>query len=225
MLLAHDLLLLLLDDESGKLSPSMSAPDKALAGAVLIELALNGAIDVGGEQDTVKPGRIKVLDGKVPAHPVLRSAAEIVRANEGRKPDQVLGPISRGLREELAEELVRDGILRRQEKRVLGLFPVERLPAADSAHEDALRADLVAVLTEERRPDERTGPLISLLSAMNAVTRVLAVPDARAAKRVAKEIAKGDWAAAAVRRAVEAVQSAAIVAVMAATTATAAGSS
>lgn len=224
MLLAHDLLLLLLDDESGKLSSSMSAPDKALAGAVLIELALNGAIDVGGEQDAVKRGRVKVSSAKVPAHPVLRSAAEIVRANEGRKPDHVLGPISKGLREELADELVRDGILRRQEKRVLGLFPVERLPAADSAHEDALRADLTAVLTGQRGPDERTGPLISLLSAMDAVTRVLDVPDARAAKRMAKEIAKGDWAAAAVRRAVEAVQSAAVVAVMAATTATAAGS-
>ncbi|GAA1971069.1 GOLPH3/VPS74 family protein [Amycolatopsis minnesotensis] len=224
MLLAHDLLLLLLDDESGKLSASMHAPDKALAGAVLIELALNGAIDVGGAQDTVKPGRVKALDGKVPAHPVLRSAAEIVRANEGRKPDHVLGPIAKGLREELADELVREGILRRQEKRVLGLFPVERLPAADSAHEDALRTEITAVLAGQRRPDERTGPLISLLSAMNVVTRVFDVPDARAAKQLAKEIAKSDWAAAAVRRAVEAVQSAAVVAVVAATSASAAGS-
>jgi hypothetical protein len=52
---------------------------------------------------------------------------------------------------------------------------------------------------------------------MGAVTRVVSVDDKRAARRRAKEIAEGDWAADAVRGAVQEVQTAVTVAVVAAT--------
>jgi hypothetical protein len=57
------------------------------------------------------------------------------------------------------------------------------------------------------------------VSALNAVTTVFDVRDRRAARRRAKEIAEGNWAATAVRKAVEAVYAATTAAVVASTAA------
>jgi hypothetical protein len=228
MLVAHDLLLLLLDDTRGKTPATLAEPDKALAGAILVELAAGGFVDA--EYPPGKPKRARLVASaasadRAPQHPVLRGALDIVRAGNGRRADQLLGPIAKGLREVLAEELVQAGVLRREQHKVLGIFPVTRLPAQDNTHEDELRGQLVAVLEGARLPDARTGPLIALLSALDSVATVLPVRDKRQAKRRAKEIAAGDWAAVTVRKAVEAVQVAAVAAVMGAATAAAAGGS
>lgn len=219
MLLAQDLLLLLLDDESGKIPASLVAVDKGLAGAVLVELAMLGVADVAGEGDAVKPGRIVVRDGPGAEHPVLLAALGTLREKEGRKPDQVLGTLAKGLRDRLVDGLVADGVLRREKHKVLGLFPTRRLPAADPAHQAKVRADIRAVLLGDREPDQRTGPLIGLLSALDAVTKVVDVPDKRTANKRAKEIAKGQWAAAAVRKAVAAVHATIVIAAAGSSTA------
>jgi hypothetical protein len=101
---------------------------------------------------------------------------------------------------------------------VLGLFPTRRLPAQDVTHEATVRSRILAALSGTT-PDERTAALIALLSALHAVTTVFEVPDKRAARRRAKEIAEGQWAATAVRKAVEAVYAATAAATMPATTA------
>lgn len=218
MLVAHDLLLLLLDDETGKITWHVHEPDKALAGALLIDLAARELVSVAGEGAAVKKGRLVVRAGAAPEEPVLRRALDVVAERAGRKPDAVLAPLAKGLRDQLADDLVAAGVLRREEHRSLGLFRTTRLPAADDSYENALRAELAAVLAGTRRPDGRTGPLIALLYGMDAVTKLVTVADKRTAKRHAKQVAEGDWAAAAVRDAVQATQQAVIVAVIAATT-------
>ncbi|MET0233574.1 MAG: GPP34 family phosphoprotein [Kibdelosporangium sp.] len=223
MLVAHDLLLLLLDDETGKTATWVSDPDTALAGAVLVDLAARDLVSVAGDDDVVKKGRLVVRSSEVPPEPVLRRGLEVAREQEGRKPEYALGALAKGLRDQLAGELVSAGILRREEHKVLGLFRTQRLPSNDNTYENELRSRLSAVLTGAQQPDDRTGPLLALLHATDAVTRVLPVDDKRAAKRRAKEVAEGDWAAAAVRKAVQAVQSAVIatIVVTSATTSTA----
>jgi hypothetical protein len=54
MLLAEDLLLLLTDDDTGKLAASRSEVDLALGGALLVELALMDRVDVAGAGDRVR---------------------------------------------------------------------------------------------------------------------------------------------------------------------------
>lgn len=218
MLVAHDLLLLLLDDETGKIGVSATEPDKALAGAVLIDLAGRELVGLTDK------GRLAVLARQVPPEPALHHGLAVVKDREGQKPQSVLGPIAKGLRDQLAGDLVEAGILRQEEHKVLGLFRTTRLPATDSSYEDELRTRLTAVLAGTAAPDERTGPLIALLNAVGVLHRVVPVDDKRAAKRRAKEIAEGEWAAAAVRKAVQEVQSAIMVAVIASTAVTTAGS-
>ena len=60
MLLAEDLLLLLTDDETGKLDASGTEVDMALGGALLVELALLQRIDVAGPHEQLPEGRLVV---------------------------------------------------------------------------------------------------------------------------------------------------------------------
>lgn len=216
MLLAEELLLLALDDETGR--NRLNSIDLGLAGAVLIELALLERVRVAERGESVKAGRLVVVPGPAPANPVLARGLELVADRAGRKPEHVLNPLGKGLREWLADALVDAGVLRREKHRVLGLFPTTRLPAQDTAHEATVR-QLVWAALNGARPDPRTAAMIALLSALNAVTTVFDAPDKRAVRKRAKEIAEGQWAATAVRKAIDAINAATVAAVSAATVA------
>ncbi|MEQ4207155.1 GPP34 family phosphoprotein [Actinopolymorpha sp. B9G3] len=224
MLLAEDLLLLLVDDATGKPVTDGTKLDHAIAGALLLELALQGKIDVAEtREENVRKGRLVVRDHAPVGEPVLDDALTFIAGKNGKKPDSVIGPLGKGLRARLLSGLADRGILRREEGRILGIFPTTRWPAEDSRHENALRERLHDVLVVGLTPDDRIGALVSLLSAIDVVPKVVESLDRRALKRRAEEIAEGAWAADAVRRAVEAVN-AATVATIAATAAATSGS-
>jgi hypothetical protein len=100
---------------------------------------------------------------------------------------------------------------------VLGLFPRKSWPAVDSAHEDSVRAELTAALVGGERPSDRAGALIALLHAIGAVPKVVQ-GDKKAIKARAGEIGEGDWASAAVKKAVQAIQAAVTAAIVVAST-------
>jgi len=221
MLLAEELLLLAVDDETGRVE--VSQVDKGLAGAVLLELALLDRVRVAEKGEAVRAGWLVLRPGPAPAHPVLAAGLAALADQAGRKPEHVIDRLGKGLRDRLADGLVEAGVLRREKHRVLGLFPTRRLPAQDVTHEAEVRSRIRAALAGAT-PDERTSALIALLSALKAVTTVFAVADKRAARRRAKEIAEGQWAATAVRKAVEAVYAATAASAAAAASVAATGS-
>ena len=85
MLLAEDLLLLVTNDATGRLSVSGEVVDAGLGGANLVELTLRGQVDVSGEQDQDRRGRIIVRDPSLPGDEVLDAALRIPAARQGRK--------------------------------------------------------------------------------------------------------------------------------------------
>lgn len=212
-LIAEDLLVLLLDDAKG--TPQTSYLDTALGGALLLELALAGAVDASGR--TWTGTRVQAVPGTQVADPVLAEALAVVE-QKPRAASDLVGRLGKGLRAVLAERLVARGVLQREDDRVLGLFPRTRWPEADAAYEAALRADLTAVLVQGQAPDARTGALVALLSAVDRAHRTVphdGVP-ARDVRRRAKEVADGAWAASAVKDAI----AASVAAITAATVAT-----
>ncbi|SDS95030.1 GOLPH3/VPS74 family protein [Actinopolymorpha singaporensis] len=221
MLLAEDLLLLLVDDSTGRPVTDGTKLDHALAGAVLLELTLRGKVDVAGPGEDVRKGRLVVRDESPTGEPVLDQGLSILDAREGSKPANVLGRLAKGLRDRLLAGLADRGVLRQEKGRVLGIFPTTRWPAEDSSHENSLRVTLSDVLVQGRTPDARTGALVSLLAAIDVVPKVVDAPDRRAVRRRAREISEGAWAADAVKKAVAAVNAATMAAVSAATTAAA----
>lgn len=222
MLIAEDILLLLTDDQTGKSITDSTRLDYALAGSVLIELAQLGKIDVAGPNGPVKKGRLYITDPAPTGTPELDAGLAVI-AEKDRRPQDVVSKLAKGLRSRLLNGLAARGVLRREEGRILGLFPTTRWPAADSAHEHELRGRLHAVLVVGSTPDSRTGAVISMLSAIDAAPKVLAGEDRRMVKQRAKQIAQsGGWASDAVRKAVEAVNAATMAAVTAAVAASAA---
>jgi Golgi phosphoprotein 3 GPP34 len=218
MLIAEDILLLLTDDETGKSITDGTRLDYALAGSVLLELAEAGKVDVAGPGEPVKKGRLYVRDPAPTGSPELDAGLALI-AEKSRGPQDVISKLTKGLRDRLLNGLAQRGVLRREQGKVLGLFPTTRWPAADSAHEHDLRGRLHAILVVGSTSDPRTAAVISILYAIDAVPKVLAGEDKRLVKQRAKAIAKGEWASEAVRKAVEAVNAAVTAAMVAAATA------
>lgn len=217
MLIAEDLILLAFDDETGRTSSGVSNLDYSLAGALLIELAMLGRVDVAGEEDEAKTGRLLVHDASSTGEPALDEALGRLEKLDGTKPKDALGPLTRNeLATRLLTGLADRGILSKEKDRILGIFPTTRWPATDSEHEAAVRDDLHKVLIDGERPGERTAALIALLTTMDAVSKVLDISsgDSGEVKRRAKEIAEGNWVSDAMRKAVEEITAAVMVAVM-----------
>ncbi|WBQ07072.1 GOLPH3/VPS74 family protein [Kribbella sp. CA-293567] len=226
MLIAEDLALLLYDDESGKPIAGSPGLDYALGGAVLIELTLLGKVDIAGPGEQVKEGRLKVLDTTPTGDAVLDERLAFLAGKPGSKPKDLMGKLSKKLRDQLLVRLAERGVLEADQGKVLGLFPVTRWPAKDARHEAEVRTGLENVLKLGTQPDERTASLIALLSALNVVPKVVTdAVDKKALKQRAKEIAESDWAASAVRKAVQEMQAAVTASIVVASSAGAAGSS
>jgi Golgi phosphoprotein 3 (GPP34) len=225
VLIAEDLLLLLTDDAGGRLSVPAAQVDVALGGANLVELTLLNKVDLSGEGDQGRSGRIIVRDQSPTGDGVLDAALEVVVAHAGKKPVAVIRALSKNLRQILYERLAASGVVRAEEGRILGVFPTHRWPARDVRQEAEARELITGALMRRTAPDARTSALIALLHALRCEHKVV---DARACglsrrqlRERAAEMARGDWASEAVRRAIDEMMAAIILA----TTAAAAASS
>lgn len=193
MLIVEELALLLMDDESGT-PAAAGALYYTIGGAVLVELALEGLVEL--RDDKV------VTAGGAPEDPLLRAGYERV-AEKPRSVHSVLARIGADQWPRVVDRLVERGVVAREKKRVLGLFRVTTLPATDTVHEEEVRQRIRAVLVDGETPDARTAALTALLSASGAlpVLRPKLAWSSEVARR-AKELEKGNWGAEAVSAAV-----------------------
>jgi hypothetical protein len=216
MLIAEDLLLLLTNDETGKLAASPGEVDVALGGALLVELTLMQRVDLAGSSEQVQKGHLIVRDATATPDPLLDEALATVGQNRGKKPQNVVTALGKRVRVRLYDRLAGRGLLRAQSGKILGIFPRHNWPALDTSHEDAVRADLLTALQNAMAADPRTGALISLLLALNAVHKAVDPAAAGLSQREmnarAKRIAEGDWASGAVRHAIDSMHAAVIAA-------------
>ncbi len=184
--LPQELLLLALDDESGKKAFAVGGSlPYGLVGAVLFELALDGTISLGEKRITVRRTR-PVGDDVV--DPILAWLAA-----KPRTPSRTISSRASGITRRVSEQLVTARILRRAETNVIGIIPVRRYPALDTRPERDIRSRLGQAVRERGQPDERTAALCALVHA-TSLTK-LAFPD-RDPKQINTrfgEIAGGTW--------------------------------
>jgi hypothetical protein len=162
--LAEEITLLSLDDETGRpVGRAGMAPDRALAGALLMELALAGRVDTDRD-------RLILVDPTPTGDPVLDAA--LARLAEPGAPADARGAIpllARGAAEAraaLLDRLVARGILRRMDERVLWILPDRRYPKAPGRVEvTEARARLRALLLREEIPDPHDALLLGLARA------------------------------------------------------------
>ena len=195
--------------------------DNGLGGAILLELALARRADVVDK-------RLVVLDGPPLGDPVLDAALARIAEDKPRKPGHWVSKFAKEARPRVLEKLVADGVLTVEKDRVLGVFPRKKYPAANGVEppvEADARERMRAAVLGSGAVDPRTAALCALVAATDLDREVFADLDRKRVKARLKEIGEGAWAAAAVKKAIEEVQAAVMVAIVASTTAATAGSS
>jgi Golgi phosphoprotein 3 (GPP34) len=199
-LIAEQLLLLAYRPDGTARGKGMEL-DMALGGALLTELALGGYVEVDDARVTAHGGR------SCPEHPALAAALAEIEATP-RRAKACVAKLAKGARRRLLAALVERGVLRAEARRVLGVFPGRRFPVADPKPREEALARLRASVVDGAEPDERTAALAGLIQAAGLARRVFPDDDQRAVKARLREIAEGDWAAEAVRKAVRAARAA-----------------
>jgi hypothetical protein len=187
--MAEEITLLLLDDETGKpIGLPGPAGDLALAGALVMELALAGRVDSDLDRlhlASATPTGDTLLDG------VLARIATVQEDRTSRAWIQDLAKGAAPIRASILERLVAAGVLRRVEDRFLWVFPERRYPKAAGRAESAeVRARLRAVLLDGGIPDARDALLIGLCRAAGLVPLLLDAAEAEAAAPRIEQIAR-----------------------------------
>jgi hypothetical protein len=201
LLIVEDLLLLLLDDTSGTIAGEGTLY-YTLGGAVLVELALRGEVAPDDSRTMFNGIRIGAVKGELPSDPLLREAYEKV-AKKPRGVQELLIDIGSSLRGEVLDRLVERGFIRREKKKVLGIFPTTRMPAQRPEYEAQLLESVRSVLVDGAEPDARTGALAALLSASGTLPQLHpGIPWSGAVYTRGKELEKGNWGADAVNTAI-----------------------
>lgn len=200
--LAEDVLLLLFDPRTGTIAGEGNNLFHTLAGAVLVELALQGRIDID-ERTTLKGRQVHAAAGDPPADPLLRDVWDRIE----RKPTDVhslileIGP---GLRARVLDRVTERGHIGREQRRALGLFTTTALVAGGTSRRADLLAPVRAALVDGEDPEPRTAALAALLAASGGLPALYKdIPWSGAVYTRGRELQRGDWGAEAVGESVQ----------------------
>ena len=206
MLLAEDLLLLVTDGASGRLSAPAAQVDVVLGGANLVELAMMNKVGLSGQWDQGKLGRIIVRDQAPTGDEVLDAALGILGAHQGKKPITVVRPLSKNLRGKLYERLLLGGLVRAEQGRAFGVFRGRRWPVQDSDQQARVRRLMARALLEQAKPEPRGAALIALVHVLGYEQKIADLRECGLSRQQlwerAEELARGNWAAEPARQAI-----------------------
>lgn len=226
--LAEQVLLLALDDASGRPLTDGTRLHAGLAGAVLLDLVGDGALEMAQHDTDVRAGRLRRTGVTTPSDPLL---AEIVGLVHGKKPKDAVMAVAGvsqwtnragTLKERMLHDLAGRGLLRQERSTFLKIFTTTRWPAGDTGPEAEI-AFRVREAMATGAPDRHTAILVGVLNATDLLHRLIPEVPKKELKRRAQEITHQGWAGPAVDKAIEqAITAAVMVAITAAAGASAA---
>lgn len=169
---AEEILLLLLDDESGEFVPAPTwSRQCALAGAVLMDLALHNRIDTDLRKLVVvdpTPTGDDLLD------PVLAAVNEESEVHDARFwVERVAEEQSGRIQEQALTRLVNHRILESEGGRLLWVFRARRYPTIDGKAEREVKLRIMQVLFGDEIPGPREIVIICLADACHIFGHVL----------------------------------------------------
>jgi hypothetical protein len=214
-MLPDDLMLLFINQQTHKLWADSSSVENALAGAVLIELVNSGRVGFAPNGK-----KLQVVDPTPLTDPLLQES--ISRLTKPMPPQTAVERLRKKLRNNVIARLAERGVIEVRPRKVLGIFPGKSYVITDEAAYEKVRKAVGEVALGYRGADARTGSLITLMYAADTVHKVFG-GNKREMKKRAKDIAAGNWAGDAVRRAIVAIQAGVTAATAAAAAASSAG--
>lgn len=193
--IAEDLLLLLLDNESGQPRMHRSTVGRVLVAALLLDLAHDCRVRPAGPGDAAQPGHLVALAGPVPMDPAVRPTLALLE----RGPITAAAAIT-ALRKR-AEDDVLDQLLRTGQIHQIQLSS-HRLrrnsyawPMHDRQRIDGVRGALNGALFAARPPQPSTAAVIALLHTIGGLGAALNIDESALAQAGyrAGEITFGGW--------------------------------
>ena len=158
--LAEQIMLLILDKDTGQLArvPEWSLRC-ALAGAVLMDLALENRIDTDPEQlflvDATPVGD-DLLD------PTLAEISQASEAHDTRHWIRHAADQAPHIRSRALDRLVERGILQRRDERFLWVFQSQRFPTVDRTADREVKRRIMSVLFSDEIPDPHDIAIVGL---------------------------------------------------------------
>lgn len=181
MLLAEDLLLLCVDDDSGQCIIDKESMDRALALALVFEMTILGITALDAETK-----KVRRTPGPDVSDPLLALCADTVDGYEVVKGVQSLRNTQP--RKAIAARLVARGVLREE-----GMWSRTRHPQQNAQPEIALRARLRGVILEGQEPSEHDLALVAVINNLQIAPGLLPHENAEHVSSMTRRVAQG-WA-------------------------------
>lgn len=193
--IAEDLLLLLLDNPDAQPQLGRGPLGRVLAGALILDLALDCRVRPALPEDAAPTGRLLALTGPVPLDPAVRPTLALLQ-EQPLTPEAAIERIRKHAEDDVLDQLLRSGQIHQ-----VGLTEHRlrrnqyRWPVKNRARVAVTRAETLGVLFEGRRPAPVVAAVLSLLYGVGGLGAVFDLNDAGtdAANGRAAEIAGGDW--------------------------------
>ena len=196
----EEIILLLLDDEGGDFVrvPEWSV-QCALAGAVLMDLALENRIDTD-------PNQLVLVDstpvGDDLLDPTLARIAEATETHDTRYWIQDTAQHAHRIRERALERLVNHGILHVRDESFLWVFQSRRYPVVDGKADREVKLRILEVLFSDEIPDPRDIVIVCLAEACGIFRELLSRRELEHATARIEQVRKLDLIGQAVSQAV-----------------------
>jgi len=196
----EEIVLLQLDDSQGKfVNLPLSAADVVLAGAALMELALNNRVDCDLE-------RLILVDSKPTGDDILDDVLKQLAETPGElSAGAVLEQVSvngEKYQEMALKRLLAKGVLREENGRFLWVFRTRRYPVVDDREQRKVRARLRQLVLTDEIPDPRDVVLICLIDACGLLGLVLSPDEIAQTKTRVEQLSRLDLIGQAVTKAV-----------------------
>ncbi len=186
---AEEIILLLLNDDNGSFAhvPYWSL-NYALAGGVLMDLALENRIDTDLE-------KLVLIDGTPTGDNLLDPTLAEIAADGGRDARfwvERTANRAEEIREGSLERLVGHGILERRDDRFLWVFKSRRYPAVQGEAEREVKLRIMGVLFSDEIPYPRDVVIICLADACGIFERLLSKQELDSAAERIEQVRKLD---------------------------------
>ncbi len=187
---SEEIMLLLLDDRGGRFIDIPTASlEYALAGAVLMDLALEGRIDTD-------PERLFVIDPTPVDDELLDlTLAQIEQSKESQDVRYWLKESvarSEDIRARSLSRLVDRGILQQEDGRFMWVLRTRRYPVIDDKTVREVKLRIMDVLLSDEIPDPRDIVLISLADTCRILEGIMSARELRAVAERIKQVRQMD---------------------------------
>ena len=199
---AEEIILLQLSDDGKFAAVPNRSLEHALAGSVLMDLALENRIDTDLE-------KLVVIDSTPVGDSLLDPTLADIAAGEERDTRfwvRRTAIRADAIREEALSRLVGVGILERQDDRFLWVFQSRRYPAIDGEAEREVKLRIMGVLFSNEIPDPRDVVIICLADACGIFRGLLSEQELDAATARIEQVRKLDLIGQAVSRAIHDIE-------------------